>query len=413
MEYQLTESPNVLPSDIIINILSRLAVKSLCRFKCVSKPWRSLISDHDFVKVHFNKAFEYKDVMHQRRRLVFTGVENRSLYFSYLDEFVNRDVYLNNRVNNVGDNGLVTATELAFVYSIERDILVSLICYCNGLLLCQLHESKELHLVNPATRELKILPRTPKPYRYSSLCGFGYDHSTDEHKVVCGRININHGIEFCVYTLETDSWRVIRDNFNCFECTKVRGIHLNGELHWLMHKGEYEAESSVIVSLVLAKEEVREIQLSPEYSIENSPPIELGLFREWLCISHNVDADHDQTYNEFWVMKEHGVKESWTKMRVSIPYHKLSHSGFWTKTHDLMVIGERLLMYNFDDDENFMDLPIRGVDKVGSILIYLDSLVSLSRNQSKGSSKKTSVSTYNAFITICFPSCIFLSTWIN
>uniref|UniRef100_A0A2N9GDG8 F-box domain-containing protein n=1 Tax=Fagus sylvatica TaxID=28930 RepID=A0A2N9GDG8_FAGSY len=34
-------------------------VKTLCRFKCVSKPWRSLISDLDFVKTHLHRA-EFK-----------------------------------------------------------------------------------------------------------------------------------------------------------------------------------------------------------------------------------------------------------------------------------------------------------------------------------------------------------------
>ncbi|KAL6647303.1 hypothetical protein ACP70R_014740 [Stipagrostis hirtigluma subsp. patula] len=36
---------NGLPDDPLVDILSRLPAKSLCRFKCVSKPWRDLIAD--------------------------------------------------------------------------------------------------------------------------------------------------------------------------------------------------------------------------------------------------------------------------------------------------------------------------------------------------------------------------------
>ncbi|XP_039799755.1 F-box protein At1g31080-like [Panicum virgatum] len=34
-----------LPDDLLMEILSRVPVKSLCRFKCVSKTWRELIAD--------------------------------------------------------------------------------------------------------------------------------------------------------------------------------------------------------------------------------------------------------------------------------------------------------------------------------------------------------------------------------
>ena len=35
----------LLPDDAIIEILSRVPARSLCRFKCVSKAWRDLIAD--------------------------------------------------------------------------------------------------------------------------------------------------------------------------------------------------------------------------------------------------------------------------------------------------------------------------------------------------------------------------------
>ncbi|CAO2176512.1 unnamed protein product [Urochloa humidicola] len=39
------EAVAALPDELIIKILSRLPAKSLCRFSCVSRAWRALISD--------------------------------------------------------------------------------------------------------------------------------------------------------------------------------------------------------------------------------------------------------------------------------------------------------------------------------------------------------------------------------
>ncbi|KAF8687244.1 hypothetical protein HU200_042913 [Digitaria exilis] len=46
----------LLPEDIIFDVLSRLPAKVLCRFKCVCKGWRALISDKAFVADHKSRA---------------------------------------------------------------------------------------------------------------------------------------------------------------------------------------------------------------------------------------------------------------------------------------------------------------------------------------------------------------------
>ncbi|CAL5054153.1 unnamed protein product [Urochloa decumbens] len=45
-----------LPEDIIFDVLSRLPVKPLCRFRCVSKEWRALISGEAFVAAQKSRA---------------------------------------------------------------------------------------------------------------------------------------------------------------------------------------------------------------------------------------------------------------------------------------------------------------------------------------------------------------------
>ncbi|CAN6207048.1 unnamed protein product [Urochloa humidicola] len=45
-----------LPEEIIYDVLSWLPVRSLCRFRCVSKAWRALISDPDFAALQRSRA---------------------------------------------------------------------------------------------------------------------------------------------------------------------------------------------------------------------------------------------------------------------------------------------------------------------------------------------------------------------
>ncbi|KAI5345531.1 hypothetical protein L3X38_013408 [Prunus dulcis] len=293
----------LLPSTMIEEILSRLPVKSLCRFKCVSKPWSSLISDDpSFVALHLCKGFgEDKDdlLFRRRRRVIFTDAAGNglhSMHLDYDDEFLNHNNeedasdYHDNRNRNSfdfddddeeeeggGSNLLATATELQYVYS------------------------------------------------------------------------------------------------------ELSGTLLNGNLHWLGTRVGEDDASLLIISLVLTQdqEEVQEIPLPREINSSQTRRSKLGVFREWLCVT--LEGDYGKatpTYNEFWVMKEYGVGESWTKMRVSIPYWNLSHSGFWTKSHDLMVFEEKLVMYNFND-HSFQNLCVREIGKVGSVGTYLESLVSL------------------------------------
>ncbi|CAD6251437.1 unnamed protein product [Miscanthus lutarioriparius] len=45
-----------LPEDIVFDVLTRLLAKTLCRFRCVCKGWRALISDPAFVAAQRSRA---------------------------------------------------------------------------------------------------------------------------------------------------------------------------------------------------------------------------------------------------------------------------------------------------------------------------------------------------------------------
>ncbi|KAM5575098.1 hypothetical protein ABKV19_014171 [Rosa sericea] len=399
MADQLTTVCRSLPSEIIREILSRLPVKSLCRFRCVSKSWLSLILDPQFVKMHFNKAIENQDLFYQRRKLLFTDEKGDSLYSFDLDEFLNHyhdHPFLNglgncNNVGVIGDDydGDLVVTRLklpSFVRVFKyRSESWSLMSFCCGLVLFRL--GWELYVANPAIRKYKKLPAPtaelgPEPF-ISYQFGFGFDHTTDDFKVINSR-STEDGVEFIVYAFKTGSWRQIQRWFPYRR--PGAGILLNGGLHWLMRR--VEDNSRVIVSLSLAEEEVREIPLPLDLGVGVWDALELGLFfKDSLCIAHTfvtemVDEIALTSYNEFWVMKEHGVAESWTKTKFFSDFEcsdlSLLSSGYWRENHVLFLseVSERLGMYNYND-LSCQGLSIPGYPKVSGAGFYLESLVSL------------------------------------
>ncbi|XP_004288687.1 PREDICTED: F-box/kelch-repeat protein At3g06240-like [Fragaria vesca subsp. vesca] len=277
-------SQNVdLPPEMMHEIFSRLPVKPLCRFKLVSKSWESLISDPDFVANYSKAAFENEDVFFRRRRLLFTNIIDsgqHGIYSLDLDQFLSEN-------SNAGVDGLVAApTELGFVYNLVQRggfPYPFVLGPCNGLFLARLcYGDYGYILINPVTKESKKLPKPPlwrpmEPF-FCHIYGLGFDHSTNEYKVINGQQYFG-GVVFSVYTLQTDSWRQI-DCLFPYKDLHNDGVLVNGAVDRLAMK--VGNQSWVIISFSLAEERVREIAVPPNTANQS---IQLGAFRDWLCIT--------------------------------------------------------------------------------------------------------------------------------
>ncbi|CAD6220775.1 unnamed protein product [Miscanthus lutarioriparius] len=131
----------VLLDDPLVEILSRVPAKSVCRFKCVSKAWCDLIADPDNRKKLrqpmqglFVQTFEVSDSEVDNGRISFTDLTVRSVpldidtCFSFLTEMTG--------------------------------IAAFLLHSCNGLILFRQHQesSKGYIMCNPTTRQWSAVP---------------------------------------------------------------------------------------------------------------------------------------------------------------------------------------------------------------------------------------------------------------
>ncbi|VFQ67489.1 unnamed protein product [Cuscuta campestris] len=155
-----------LPEYLIRDILRRLEVKSLIRFQCVSKQWKTLINAPSFIAEHLRR---------QSPCLLFQGEAHRNLQLRLLD----RD--LQAREMQVQPS----------VFGLESPKIVG---SSNGLLCLRIE--KELHLStillwNPAIRELRITPRLLGRRSWKSV-----DHNILEGIRLKGSRVIANGVMF-------------------------------------------------------------------------------------------------------------------------------------------------------------------------------------------------------------------------
>ncbi|GLU20566.1 hypothetical protein SLE2022_367570 [Rubroshorea leprosula] len=121
-----------LPLDIISDVFILLPVKTLVRFKCLSKPCCAVIDDPDFTRLHLERSKETRSNLN----LILKGLNLYTVDFDTLDVAVPIDHPFS----------IATGTE-AFGS-------------CNGLIGLR-NSERFLALFNPSTRKLMKLPTSP------------------------------------------------------------------------------------------------------------------------------------------------------------------------------------------------------------------------------------------------------------
>ncbi|KAG8381567.1 hypothetical protein BUALT_Bualt06G0135000 [Buddleja alternifolia] len=213
--------------DLLIQILIRLPVKSLMRFKLVSKNWKSLITSPCF-------SLQYNPGRNPAIGLFYPDWESSSFGYIHL-----------NFQNTTGP----PFRELKFP---EDPYPVLIHHSCNGLLLCcsdvifcfdcsdEISAIGKCFIYNPTTNCFTKLPRPgvvngiPKSVRGMNLA---FDPTKSAfHKVVCVRESelAPDLRQIEIYSSESDEWRASGEPFKSHAIIH-NGVYWNGSIHWISY----------------------------------------------------------------------------------------------------------------------------------------------------------------------------------
>lgn len=167
-----TKISQELPEELIrAEILTRLPIKSLVRFKCVCRSWLSLFSNPQFVKQHCTYL-------------------NPNDY----DCLVAKKSY-----------NFVTFSRYQETFAFHCDQFYFLIGSAKGLVCIRLHNI--LSLWNPAIRQSKEFKLPPLGYGCLRGAGLGFDHVSNDYKVGILYESVDlPQLCYAVYSCNSDSW---------------------------------------------------------------------------------------------------------------------------------------------------------------------------------------------------------------
>ncbi|XP_004305237.1 PREDICTED: F-box protein CPR30-like [Fragaria vesca subsp. vesca] len=293
-----------LPEEIIVHIVTRLPVKSLLRFTCVSKRFHSIIlSDPKFAKSQLQAA---RDRNTHTQRLLYSADGPR---FKSLDL----------ETPSFGDPSSVRELQLPFQPDSK---CVTLLGSCNGIVF--LTNNKEVYYMwNPSTRFFNRLPDPgfSPSQRALEFYGVGYLPATDDYKdfVVSPELLNSKNIlshipnEAAIYSSGSNAWKTFEFDALPVMDWDCQGTLLKEALHWLGTQNQ-------IVAFDLAQEEqhkFRKMQLPP--NLHNgrgggnySNRFSVSAVGGCLSLARYQRAAIDCI--DVWVMKEYDVHDSWTKL---------------------------------------------------------------------------------------------------
>ncbi|KFK34410.1 hypothetical protein AALP_AA5G141200 [Arabis alpina] len=327
-----------LPPEIVTDVCLRLPAKSVGRFRCVSNPFRSMLSNPGFVKKHLALALrKVSDSVHGKLL-----VPSRHLHSVDLGSI---------RDGSVATRVLAGVKELSS-YGLEPATItwVEIIGSSNGLVSIYTEKAGNF-LYNPTTGEAKRLPDSIFPNfidvmvvtSTSKHYGFGFDSLTDDYKLL-KFVPSEEGFPCLdVYSLKTNSWnRISCVPFKHIGCNP--GLEINGAVHWVVKllKGQ-TPKRDVVAAFDLNTQDFRFIPLPDE--AEDCKCMKVATLKGRLYLVYDSIDKHEA----MWVMNEYGVESSWTKIQLSMSFR--SFTPLWSAKNSeevLVQVDGKFVLYNFE-----------------------------------------------------------------
>ncbi|XP_049388888.1 F-box/kelch-repeat protein At3g06240-like [Solanum stenotomum] len=352
-----------LPEELISEIFYRLPVKSIGRCRCLSKHWRNFLSDPQFIKLHFNLHAHT-----QEEKLIIVTWRSELHTITLI-----HDILENESIDSI-------STKVNFQHLTHNWISVA--GSCNGLVLVIDRDNVQF-LINPTTLEYHKFPvfdwaLPPKTSCY--MYGLGYDIVSDDYKVVSLSYRDTNN-EFMsntyvdLYSVRKGHWETLGVSPYDHSLTdRASGVLVNGALHWLACRTV--EHSTAIAAFDLSVDKFLEVP-GPIDLQDNCFMCNLATLKGCLCISTSLPRDINTV--TFWIMKEYGVKESWTKFEIIEPSLDESLSTLLCSITDeddvLLEVDEEWVVYNLKENRR-KDLLIDVNPVTYEARTFVDSLVS-------------------------------------
>uniref|UniRef100_A0A6N2NE86 F-box domain-containing protein n=1 Tax=Salix viminalis TaxID=40686 RepID=A0A6N2NE86_SALVM len=379
-----TTGMELLPREIARDILSRLPITSLVKFKCVCRAWRAMAVDPQVVNLYSSCSTQDTDpcvILHS-------------------DFPIRNNLYFVDFAADDDEKDKVKRLQAPFSSMMpEFEVVGS----CNGLLcLADSLYNDSLYIYNPFTGGYKELPKSLQYPDQEVVFGFGFNPKTNEYKVI--RIvyyRNGHGSyprsrrviyplsQVQILTLGCPVWRSL-GKVSYRLVRRASETLVNGRLHWVSRPCRNKPARR-LVSFDLTDEQFREVP-KPDCGGLNRCDYHLAVLGG--CLSVAVYCNYRRL--EIWVMKEYNEKGSWVKeykigayMPKGLKQNLNGPLKIWKNASSRRVVralcvlknGEILLEYknrvlvSYDPKKGkFKDIDLQGTPKWFQAVVHVGSL---------------------------------------
>ncbi|KAM3309692.1 hypothetical protein ACQJBY_030775 [Aegilops geniculata] len=298
-----------LPEELIFDVLSRVPVKSACRFRCASRGWHALISDQAFLAAHRSRHAE---------PLLVAITSSSSEHAGG-----GRDLRLMDMDGNV-----VTVTKGAgglTLLSASTDELVVVA------------EVSSSRVIDPATGEVLAYSSPKQVFGFYIMFGFGRAMPSGAYKMV----RLVNNLTFEVFTLgDNAGWR--RSKLPPIRVNGSSQVTANGVIYFMVSR---QVDDDGLLRFDLESEEWKPaikgppITSSPEEWLNDTESVRIAELDGFLCVIQSEMQATNCNSTNIWLRAD----DFWIKA-YSIPPAPSSYYYMPLRvTHD----GGKLIFYCF------------------------------------------------------------------
>ncbi|CAN1250672.1 F-box/kelch-repeat protein At3g06240 [Linum perenne] len=370
-----------LPEEIVIDILTRLPIKSILRFKSVSKLWSTLSTNPHFTAAHLRRSSSTNPLF-----------------------IVQHDTPGDFRTSIFDANFTVLQHDLPMPENRLDYGSPSILGSCNGLL-CIEFCSDYILLWNPATKLFRQVPsfNLKSPFTHltrfvpiGERTGFGFNSEIEDYKLVKFAMfyykdrrsedqMIWDGLEVkaVVFSWKTWSWKILKDAH--IPAAKYDNqVAANGHLYWIGSRDGMMTD--FVLEFNFVNDSFRTIEWSDDHHLGRERMMNrLDMNTRIAVIKSYLDLSvYNEDSFEVLVIGENGIDVKGSKWELLCKYGcfdgssaaSFDYDGYWNGLQVMMQRDRnRSYLYLFDPRRNVVRLIDDIALRFYGVINYVESLV--------------------------------------